>query len=235
MKSTLGFEELFDFSEIPKKTQHHLTKVYSFLSSGVLTALLTFFLCQFISLSNSIFILLAVASVVADIISFFISKNTTFAKKVSLVSFYGYALSVGGILGNDIISLDYSNRIEHYSLCLSSLVSSISIFIAFSIFSILTSNRLIIYTLVSISSFILSIISIFIFNFTRYIIIGTILASLYVIMDTQNIIHRNKISETDPIYDAKLLFVDLVKLFYKIYQYLQKSKEEKNKKEKKSK
>jgi FtsH-binding integral membrane protein len=62
-------------------------------------------------------------------------------------------------------------------------------------------------------------------------LISAIIGSLYIISDTQNIIYRQKTSGSDAIYDAKMLFVDMVKLFYKILQYLQK-KDEKEKKKK---
>ena len=74
---------------------------------------------------------------------------------------------------------------------------------------------------------ILSILSIFLYGYST--VIGVILGCLYITTDTQNIIYRSKNTTADAVMDAKLLFVDLVKLFYKIYEYLQKKDKDKNK------
>ena len=49
-------------------------------------------------------------------------------------------------------------------------------------------------------------------------IISAIIGSLYIVSDKQNIIYRQKTRGNDVVYDdAKMLFVDIVKLFYKIF------------------
>ena len=49
-------------------------------------------------------------------------------------------------------------------------------------------------------------------------IINAIIGSLYIVCDKQNIIYRQKTRVNDVVYDdAKILFVDMVKLFYKIF------------------
>ena len=81
-----------------------------------------------------------------------------------------------------------------------------------------------------ISSLVLGILSCFFFGGSA--IISVILGMLYVIIDTQSIIYRAKNGTADAIKDAKFLFVDLVKIFYKLYEYFQKKDKEKKKKEK---
>ena len=49
--------------------------------------------------------------------------------------------------------------------------------------------------------------------------------------DLKNIIYRTKSGQQDAVMDAKLLFVDLVKLFYHVYEYLQKKDKEKKSKQ----
>ena len=111
------------------------------------------------------------------------------------------------------------------------LLYGIGSFIMVSFFSTLTSNRAGIYGLATISSLIISIISFFFFGGSA--ILGVILGMLYVVTDTQNIIYRSKTSQNDAVMDAKLLFIDLVKIFYQLYEYMQKKdKDKKDKKEK---
>ena len=97
---------------------------------------------------------------------------------------------------------------------MSALVSIIIIFILFSVFALLTSNRAGIYLLVTLCSLILSLFSMFFWGYSA--IISAIIGSLYILNDTQNIIYGQKIRGNDAVYDAKMLFVDMVKLFYKI-------------------
>ena len=51
-------------------------------------------------------------------------------------------------------------------------------------------------------------------------IISAIIGSLYIVSDKQNIIYKQKTRGNDVVYDdAKILFVDMVKLFYKIIKF----------------
>ena len=94
----------------------------------------------------------------------------------------------------------------------------------------MASNRTGIYVLVVISSLILSILGLFFWGYSS--VISAIVSSLFIVTDTQQIIYRQKTGRSDAIYDAKMLFVDMVQLFYKILQHLQKKdKEEKKKKD----
>lgn len=231
MKNSFSLDGLFDFSEISPQTQRHLRRVYTYLSSGMVLAIICFFLAQFFPSLSGIFYMLGIVSFVAEIILYFMNRDTPNGRRVSFASLYGYASSVGGALGSTIAGMDDQSRIENYRYCMSAFVSMLIIFVMFSIFSILTSNRTGIYVFSAISSIVLGLFSFFFFGYSA--IISVILGALYIILDTQNIIYRSKSSNTDPVMDAKLLFVDLVKIFYKIYEYLQKKdKEKKNKKEK---
>ena len=62
------------------------------------------------------------------------------------------------------------------------------------------------------------------------IVIGIVIAVLYIVVDTQTMIHRAESGNYDTIHDAYMLFVDFVKLFYKFLQLMQKKEEEKKKK-----
>ena len=148
---------------------------------------------------------------------------------ISLTSLYHYTSSVGGVLGSFLPGLKQDSRIARNKYTMSALVSVLIIFILFSVFALLTSNRTGIYLLVMLCSLILSLFSMFFWGYST--IISAIIGSLYIVSDTQNIIYRQKTRGSDAVYDAKMLFVDMVQLFYKILQYLQK-KDEKEKKKK---
>ena len=47
MKNNFNLDGLFDFSDLAPSTQHHLRRVYSYLSSGIAVALLFFMLGQY--------------------------------------------------------------------------------------------------------------------------------------------------------------------------------------------
>lgn len=228
---TFSLDGLFDFSDLSQNTQRHLRRVYSYLSSGIALAILCFILAQFFPSLSGFFIALGAFSLVADILLICMNRNSTWGRRFSFASLYGYASSVGGGLGGVISNMDTESRMNNYRYCMSAFVSALTIFVMVSVFSTLTSNRAGIYGLATISSLIISIISCFFFGGSA--ILGVILGMLYVVTDTQNIIYRSKGGQQDAVMDAKLLFVDLVKIFYKLYEHMQKKdKEKKNKKDK---
>ena len=159
-----GLDGLFDFSELSPNTQNHLKKVYAILSLGVVLALVIFCLCQRIDLPSNLFTFIGVIALIIDIILIFVNRNSTIRRRLSQISFFSEATSVGGYLGSQVAGLDDDSRIVSYRLCLSSFVSVLAIFDAFSVFSILTSKRLAVYTFVSLSSLIVAIISFFIYS-----------------------------------------------------------------------
>ena len=231
MKQPFSLDGLFDFSELNPNTQHHLRRVYSYLSSGIVIAILCFILAQFFPSLSGVFILLGSLALVADLLLICMNTNSNWGRRANFMSLYGYAASVGGTLGSTIAGMDNESRMNNYRYCMSGLVSALIIFVMFSIFSTLTSNRTQIYGLATIGSLVLSLVSWLFLGPSA--IIGVILGVLYVITDTQNIIYRSKSYAGDAVRDAKLLFVDLVKIFYHIYEYLQKKDKDKKKKKEK--
>ena len=57
--------------------------------------------------------------------------------------------------------------------------------------------------------------------------IGVVIGCLYVIIDTQTIIHKTENGIFDVYRDAKMLFVDFVKIFIHILKILSENKKEK--------
>ena len=151
---------------------------------------------------------------------------------MNLLSFYGYAIALGGSLSVIPFDLSKSQKIYFYQISLEALLMTSLIFFCFSAFALLTSKRVLIYLGVSSALFILSIINIFIWNGKLELIIGMIMAVGYIIVDTQHIIQKaNYGYNNDTLMDAKMLFVDFANIFIKILIYLlkEKQKEEKEK------
>jgi FtsH-binding integral membrane protein len=230
MKNNLSIDALFDFSDLSPSTQNHLRRVYSLLSTGIAVAILCFILAQYFPSFAIFFIGLGVLALFADILLICLNRRTRAGQIVGFTSLYGYASSVGGAFGAYINSLDPNSRMDMYRLMMSALVSVLIIFIMFSVFALLTSNRAGVYFLVIISSLVLSILSFFMWGYSA--ILSVIVSSLYIVTDTQNIIYRQKTTGSDAIYDAKMLFIDMVKLFSKLLEYFKKKDEDKKKKEK---
>ena len=226
----LNIDGLFDFSDLSPSTQNHLRRVYSLLSSGIAVAILCFILAQYFPSFSYIFIGLGALALIADIILICMNRRSRAGQIVGYTSLYGYASSVGGVFGTYLNTLDPNSRMDMYRYMMSALVSVLIIFIMFSVFALLTSNRAGVYLLVIISSFILSILSCFMWGYAS--LFSAIVSSLYIVTDTQNIIYRQKTTGSDAIYDAKMLFVDMVKLFSKLLEYFKKKDEDKKKKEK---
>ena len=230
MKNNFSLDGLFDFSDISPSTQNHLRRVYSYLSSGIAVAILCFMLAQYFPSFAGVFSALGILALVADIALICVNRESTLRRRIGFASLYGYASSVGGVLGSYISGLEDSSRLAMYRYMMSAFVSVLVIFILFSVFALMTSNRTGIYALVVISSLILSILGLFFWGYSS--VISAIVSSLFIVTDTQQIIYRQKTGRSDAIYDAKMLFVDMVQLFYKILQHLQKKdKEEKKKKD----
>ena len=228
-QSSFSIDGLFDFSEINPQTQRHLRRVYSYLSSGIAVAILCFILAQFCPSLAGVFIFFGTVALIADIALICMNTNSTWGRRINFASLYGYASSVGGGLGAVISGMDRESRMDNYRYCMSAFVSALTIFVMVSIFSTLTSNRIQVYAFSTIASLVLSLISFFFFGGSA--ILGVIIGILYVITDTQSIIYRSKnYLNTNAVTDAKLLFVDLVKIFYKLYEYMQKKDKEKKKK-----
>ena len=226
----LNIDGLFDFSDLEPSTQNHLRRVYSLLSSGIAVAILCFILAQYFPSFSVFFIGLGALALIADIILICMNRRSRAGQIVGYTSLYGYASSVGGVFGTYLNTLDPNSRMDMYRYMMSALVSVLIIFIMFSVFALLTSNRAGVYLLVIISSFILSILSCFMWGYAS--LFSAIVSSLYIVTDTQNIIYRQKTTGSDAIYDAKMLFVDMVKLFSKLLEYFKKKDEDKKKKEK---
>ena len=231
---SIEFSDIFDFSIITPKVQNHLTKVYAYILGATVISLISFTLCQIAFISNIIFMISGIVSVVSNLISFCSNKHSINYKILMSSALFGYAFSFGGFLGNNLSMLGYYDKLLNYRFCITALSYTVLIFGLFSLFATITVNRSAIYGLSLITSLVLSIISIFIWNITYLFVMEIIIVCCYVISDTQLMIKRALIEDREPIDDAYMLFVDIIRIFNKLYNYLkEKAKEEDEKKKKK--
>ena len=147
-------------------------------------------LAQYFPGFSTVFSALGVLALIADIVLIFMNRNSRNGRMIGFASLYGYASSVGGVLGSYLPGLEPESRMAMYRYMMSALVSVLVIFVLFSVFALLTSNRAGIYGLVTLSSIILSIIGIFFWGYST--IISALVGSLYIVSDTQQIIYRQK-------------------------------------------
>ena len=229
------FSDIFDFSIITPKVQNHITKVYAYLLGATVISLISFISCQLAFISNIVFMISSIVSVVSNLISICLNKHSTNYKFLMSSALFGYAFSVGGILGNNLSLLGYNEKLLNYRICITAFSYTVLIFGLFSLFATITVNRPAIYGLSLITSLVLSIISIFIWNLTFLFVIEIIVVCCYVISDTQLMIKRALTEDREPIDDAYMLFIDVVKIFMKIYNYLKKKAKEEDEEKKKKK
>lgn len=139
-----------------------------------------------------IFITLGSISAFCEIVLICLNKRSSLYSKLNVLTFYGFAL----FLGSSVSTMGYvfdtkQSKEEFYSMCISALIMTGATFFTFTVFALLTSKRVIIYAGSAVLSLLLSVISWFVFDVSLYLIIGVIIAALYVIIDTQSIIHKH--------------------------------------------
>lgn len=223
---------IFKMNDISNKTQNHLSKVYSILGSGIITSLIFGYISSYGLINQYLIYTVLVLTSIAEIVLFF-TRYSKFSKQyLSPITYYALTSAVGAALGLVFSSqmtsnLSKSDIIMLKSVFLTAGVYTSGIFVSISIFALLTVRRMIIFYGCIISSFILSILSIFIINASLYSIFGLIIGVLFVIVDTQIMIQKAERGIFEPFDDARQLYHNLVQLFIKIVQILMKDKKEK--------
>lgn len=228
--NTFDMQGLFEVSDINEKTQSYLSKVYSILSTGVIVSGISGLLAAREIVPYSVFYFLMIASFISEIVHIFI-RHSKFAKeKLSPASFYASTIAVGGLLGTFFIDLSLQETRELKSVMMSAFIITAALFASITVFSLITVRRHLIFFGSLISSLVLSIVSIFLFRSSAlYSIIGVVVGSLYIVVDTQMMIHKFESGIEEPYQDARQLFYDLVKIMIEIMKYLGKDKENKKK------
>ncbi len=216
---------IFKMNDISHKTQSHLSKVYSILGSGILTSLIFGYISSYGFINQYL--------IYTVLVVLFFTRHSKFSKQfLSPITYYALTSAVGAALGLVFSSQMTSNMSKSDIIMLKSVfltagVYTSGIFLSISLFALLTIRRMIIFYGCIISSFILSIISIFRINASLYSIFGLIIGVLFVIVDTQIMIQKTERGIFEPFEDARQLYHNLVQLFIKIVQILLKDKKEK--------
>ena len=207
-----------------------MSKVYSILGSGVLLAGASGYLSSYGYIPYPIIFLVLIATVIAELVYVFTRHSKFSTEVLSPANFYASTFAIGAALGLTFsIDMSRNELLELKSIFMSAFIFTAAIFFVLTVFSLLTARRLQIFFGCIITSLILSIVSFFIFNTTMYSIIGVIIGSLYIIVDTQLMINKAENGVFEPFEDARSLFYNLVKIFIRIIVLL--SKDKKNKKD----
>ena len=165
---------IFKMNDISHKTQSHLSKVYSILGSGILTSLIFGYISSYGFINQYLIYTVLVLTSIAEIVLFF-TRHSKFSKQfLSPITYYALTSAVGAALGLVFSSQMTSNMSKSDIIMLKSVfltagVYTSGIFLSISLFALLTIRRMIIFYGCIISSFILSIISIFIINASLYL------------------------------------------------------------------
>lgn len=193
---------------------------------------ITYLICQKIDISPIPFIVCLVITIPIEIALICMERNSTTYQKLNALTFYLYAFGIGGSIGILRTEMSPKELLFFHQICMSAFIMTNALFGTFSIFAIATSKRLGIYFGASILCLVIIIISIFIWNVMLEAMIGVVLGCLYVIIDTQTIIHKTENGIFDVYRDAKMLFIDFVKIFIHILKILSENKKEKKEKKK---
>lgn len=165
---------------------------------------------------------------IAEVV-FLFTRHSKFAQtRLSPISFYATTFFLGALIGSVFIGLGKEDTIAMKSLLMSAFVMTAAVFISVSVFALLTVRRTIIYFGSIISCLVLSVISIFLFRSPAEAVFGLIIGMLYVIIDTQLMIHKTENGLNEPYEDARQLFYDLVKILIEIMKILGKKEKKKD-------
>ena len=227
----MNIEAALNFNDIPEKSKAHLTRVYSLLSAMILAAVLGKTLIP-VALVHSLWFVFLIVNIG---LIFYLVGNRGYDKQTEKGA---AALSIAFIDGAFVGPL-----VDHYAeinpaIVVNALVYTMAIFVSFSLFSLVTKRRSMLFlggflsSAVSMMFFAQIISMVFGMGLTfsiGYNIIGVWIFALYVIFDTQMIIEKSARGDIDVAGHALELFVDLVQILIKILKILGESEKKKRK------
>lgn len=210
------------------KTQTHISKVYSLLATGLLTAGVAGYISSYGFIPYQLIYFVLICTVIAELV-FLFTRHSKFSKEVlSPINYFATTAATGAGVGLIFtIPMSPSDLVELKSIFLSAFIFTASIFITMTIFAMLTVRRTQIFFGCIIASLVLSIIGIFITNVTTSAIFGLIIGVLYVIVDTQLMINKAESGLFEPFEDARHLYYNLLRIFLQIIVLLSKDKKKK--------
>lgn len=227
--TNLSFQSIFNMNDISKSTQEHVTKVYTILAQGCLFSFATFYAASLGYIPASLAYFALIASLILEIYSIFTRHTKTTKEIISPISFYLTAFSMGGTIGSSLVLMSSGDALLLKNILINSFIYASALFASVSIFAFLTVNRRMIYAGCVSTALILSLLSIFFFRGDFRAIIGIIIGLLYLVVDTQKMVHKAENGMYEPYHDARELFVDLVKITIEISKLLMSQEKEKKK------
>lgn len=230
--TNLSFESILQMNDISKSTQEHISKVYSILAQGCVFSLATFYASSLGYVPVGLAYFALIVSLVLEIYSIFTRHTKTTKEIISPISFYLTAFSMGASIGSSLSLIGSGEAVLLKNILLNSFIFASALFVSTSIFAFLTVRRIMIYAGCAMTALVLSLLSIFFFTGGFRAVIGIIVGLLYLVIDTQRMVHKAENGLYEPYNDARHLFVDLVKLTLEISKLLMSQEKEKNKNKK---
>ena len=136
---------------------------------------------------------------------------------------------MGGTIGSSLVLMSSGDALLLKNILINSFIYASALFASVSIFAFLTVNRRMIYAGCVSTALVLSLLSIFFFRGDFRAIIGIVIGLLYLVVDTQKMVHKAENGMYEPYHDARELFVDLVKITIEISKLLMSQEKEKKK------
>ena len=229
--SNANFSKIFEFSDVTPRVKEHLNKVYGSLAIACAAATTT---CMFTPEAVVMNIGFVIVSIVATIglILYMMSKRGNHSHDIKLACLVGIA-AIDGACIKPLVSR--ANEIDE-TLVMSALLHTAVIFISFSLASLMTRRRSMLFLgsiLSSVlmgmfaASFFSMIFGVSFISYMAYNIIMVIVFSLYVIYDTQMIVEKAHNGDYDYNLHALDLFIDLIRIFVHILKILMEKSEKK--------
>lgn len=208
------------------KTQQHVSNVYSILASGIILSGIGTYLGSYGIIPIGLIIAGLFINFICEIIYLF-TRNSKFSRDyISKYSYYGMTLLLGALLGSTLSELTPKEISVIKPFLISSFIITSTIFVSISIISFLTVRRVAIFFGALMTTIILSIITIFLAPGHVEAVLGLIIGCMYVLIDTQLMIHKAEGGILEPYEDARQLFYDFVKIFIELLKLLGKKKED---------
>ena len=218
------FNKLFEFSEITPRVKEHLNQVYGTLSIGCLFAAATCMYTPVALAENFLFLIVSIIATIGLLIAMHQKKGnqdhgTKFVCFLAITAIDGALLKP---LMNVAASIDPA-------IIVNALVYTGIIFGSFTLTSLMTKRRSMLFLGGFLSSLLLGLsfgmlISFFtgisMMSYLAYNVLTLVIFSLYVIYDTQLIVEKAHLGDFDYNIHALELFIDLVRIFVRIVRIL---------------
>ena len=222
--SATNFQKLFEFSEITPRVKEHLNQVYGTLSIACLTAAATCMYTPVALVNSMVFLIFSIIATIGLVITM-MSKKGNRDHGTKFVCFLAIAAIDGASLKPLIMLAEEIDPI----IVVNALVYTAVIFGSFTLASLMTKRRSMLFLGGFLSSILLGmtfgiffswIMGVSIITYMAYNVIMLIVFSFYVIYDTQLIVEKAHMGDYDYNLHALDLFIDLLRIFIHVIRIL---------------